>query len=112
MVRHAKSANIGTVKNQLTFAYQGTTAKLRAVVDPPSATMTISSFIQVLELEKDTWFEMSRPLQQRLQDLPPQYQRNDRGFQQGLRQGQQNGNHQGQQSYGNQPYNFNSLEAF
>ena len=104
VVRHAKSANIDNVENQLTFAYQGIVAELRAFVDPPSATMSISSFIQVLELKKDTWFEMSRS---RLQGLPQQ--RVAGSFQQGLRQGQQNVNRQGQQqSYGNQPSNFNS----
>lgn len=33
--------------------------EFRAFVDPPSSTITIASFIQVLELKKDTWFEMN-----------------------------------------------------
>lgn len=45
ILRHVKSANIDSVKNQLTFAYQGIAAELRAFVDPPSSTTTISSFV-------------------------------------------------------------------
>ena len=88
VIRHTKSANIDNMENQLTFAYQDIVANLRAFVDPPAPTMSVSSsFIQLLELKKDTWFEMSRPLQQRLQSLPQQQR-----FQQGFCQGQQNVN--------------------
>lgn len=59
ILRHAKSANIDSVENQLTFAYQGIAAELRAFVDPPTSTSTIASFIQILEMKKDTWFEMN-----------------------------------------------------
>ena len=86
VIRHAKSANINNVENQLTFAYQGIAADLRAFVDPPSATMSMSSFIQILKLKKNTWFEMSRPFNQRLQSQ--QQQRVIESFQQDLRQGQ------------------------
>ena len=103
VIRHAKSANIDNVENQLTFAYQGIAADLRAFVDPPSTTTSVSSFIQILELKKNTWFEMSRPFHQRL--LQPQSQQRTAGnF--GLRQGQHNANQQqqGQQNYGNRRY--------
>ena len=59
ILRHAKSANIDNAENQLTFAYQGIAAELRAFVDPPTSTTTVASFIQTLELKKDTWFEMN-----------------------------------------------------
>lgn len=80
ILRHAKSANIDNVENQLTFVYQGIAAELRAFVDPPSATTSIASFIQVLELKKDTWFEMNSHRQVSNQGQRPQ---------QGNRQNQQ-----------------------
>ena len=114
VIRHAKAANIDNVENQLTFAHQGIAAELRAFVDAPSETTTVASFIQVLELKKDTWFEMSaRPFHQRLQQTQQPQQQN-RSFLQGLRQGQQQqyANRQGQQNYGNQPYNSNSSQFY
>ena len=59
IIRHAKAADIDSVKNQLIFAYQGIAAELRAFVDPPGVTTTVAQFIQTLELKKDTWFEMN-----------------------------------------------------
>lgn len=59
IIRHAKAAEIESTQNQLTFAYQGIVAELRAFIDPPQADSTVGSFIQILELKKDTWFEMS-----------------------------------------------------
>ena len=96
VIRHAKSANINNVENQLTFAYQGIVADLQAFVDPPSATMSVSSFIQVLELKKDTWFEMSRLFQQRLLMQKP--------FRSLLQQPTSGYQNQGQQAYGQQQY--------
>ena len=61
ILRHAKAANFNEVEHQLTFAYQGIAAELRAFIDPPRAGITIASFIQILELKKDTWFEMRFP---------------------------------------------------
>ena len=66
ILRHAKSANIESVENQLTFAYQNITTDLRAFIDPPTGTTTVSQFIQTLEHKKDTWWDMHRHDGQRM----------------------------------------------
>ena len=64
VVRHAKSADIDGVQNQLTFAYQGIVPELRVFVDPPNAATTIASFIQMLDMKKVAWFELHTRQQQ------------------------------------------------
>ena len=58
MLLHAKSANIDSVENQLTFAYKGISPELRAFVDPLNSNITVSQFIAALKKKKDTWFNM------------------------------------------------------
>ena len=103
IVRHAKSANIEPILNQLTFAHQGIAAELRVFVDPPSPSTTIAGFIQALELKKDAWFELNSKQQGSHQRQQPQQQQRQpfRSFSQ-PNQGQQY--RQQPQQYGQQPY--------
>ena len=101
IVRHAKSADIEGILNQLTFAHHGIAAELRVFVDPPSSTTTVAGFIQAIELKKDAWFELNSKQpsnHQRLQQ--PQQRQAFRSFSQ-PNQGQQ---FRQQQQYGQQPY--------
>ena len=58
MLLHAKSANIDSVENQLTFAYKGISPELRAFVNSLNNNTTVSQFIAALKKKKDTWFDM------------------------------------------------------
>ena len=60
VIRHAKNADIDSVRNQLTFAHQGITSQLRVFVDAPGVDTTITAFIQALEIKKDAFFENAR----------------------------------------------------
>ena len=108
IIRHAKSANIETVLNQLTFAHQGLSPELRVFIDPPTATTTVASFIQALEMKKDAWFDLNSKSHASGQRLPSQlpqrpafrsYSQQPSGYQ---NQGQQA--YGQQQQYGRQPY--------
>ena len=45
ILHHAKSVNIDSVENQLTFVYQNIITDLWAFVDPSTGTITVSQFI-------------------------------------------------------------------
>ena len=60
VIRHAKNADIDSVRNQLTFAHQGIASQLRVFVDAPGVDTTITAFIQALEMKKDAFFENAR----------------------------------------------------
>ena len=110
IIRHAKSANIDAVVNQLTFAHQGIAAELRVFIDPPSPTTTVASFILSLEMRKDAWFELntkhSFAIGQRVPQKPfRSLSQQPLGYQ---NQGQQA---YGQQQYGRQPYSQQSFPS-
>ena len=93
ILQHARSANIDSVENQLTFAYQNIATELRAFIDPPTSTITVSHFIQTLEMKKDTWWNLQRDWDSHIWAANPRNDCNNWGlwFGSNLRYDNQNG---------------------
>lgn len=60
IVRHAKAANLTSVQNQLTMAWNNLDWEFRLHIPEPTATTTIRRFLEELDGQADMWHEMAR----------------------------------------------------
>lgn len=59
IVRHARAAQIDSVYNQLSMAWQNLDWQFRLHIPEPTTNTTIQQFLNQLDGQADTWFEMS-----------------------------------------------------
>lgn len=63
IVRHARAAQITSVYNQLSMAWQNLDWQFRLHIPEPTTQTTLQQFLDQLDMQADTWFEMAGSLQ-------------------------------------------------
>ena len=60
ILRHAKAAEVGSIQNQLTMAWNNLAVEFRIHIPEPTASTTVRHFMEQLDGQADMWMELAR----------------------------------------------------
>ena len=60
ILRHARAAEVGSLQNQLTMAWNNLAVEFRIHIPEPNASTTVRHFMEQLDAQADMWMELAR----------------------------------------------------